>query len=149
MATLRIAVVLMLLMLGGALISTPTASASCSSDRKTQYIQLLDSRGQQAVGLDDKETRYLQLLKSNGVPMVAGRTSCEYALTAYQVLYPIANSSMTLGQVVAAIMKETGMNHDQASSMMNAVFNSFGFPPTCDMCNDPWHGSPFPPPGHN
>ena len=42
------------------------------------------------------------------------------------------------------------MNHDQASSMMNArSLTPFGFPPTCDMCNDPGHGSPFRHPGHS
>lgn len=145
--TLIAFVAVTLSMLAHAVVGAPPASASCSSPFKDMYIKILTLRGFNVGPLDDQEKNYVQLLASNGIPKKPGATQCDYAVTAYPVLLGIASSRRTMDQTAADIMQQTGLNQAQAQLMMNSVFNAFGFPPTCDLCNDPWGGSPFPPPG--
>jgi len=79
-----------------------------------------------------KEAKYVRLLQSNGIDSTVGDT-CNLANSAYSVLIPIMKSEMTLDALEDDIMRQSGLSRAQAAYIMQSVFDSFGFPPTCDL----------------
>lgn len=124
---------LILPILANTLTGAPPAWASCTpSPQQNLYVQILTSRGMDPGPLPAQEAEYVRLLASHGIGSTTGDT-CNLAQSAYAILVPISRSRMTLDQVANEITRQSGLSHQQAMWMMDSVFNSFGFPPTCDL----------------